>query len=77
MGGISNGSLSRETVQGKNANVLRGEVSLENNGGFIQMATDLALDPGIDPFVDASDFDGVELEVYCEGADVDEKFNVQ
>mmetsp|Transcript_32383 Transcript_32383/g.64443 ORF Transcript_32383/g.64443 Transcript_32383/m.64443 type:complete len:309 (+) Transcript_32383:263-1189(+) len=76
MGGVSNGSLSRETVQGKNANVLRGEVSLENNGGFIQMATDLALDPGMDPFVDASEFDGVELEVYCEGADVEEKFNV-
>ena len=77
MGGISNGSLSRETVAGKEANVLRGNVSLENDGGFIQMATDLALDPSEDLFVHAWEYDGVELEVYCEGAEVEEKFNVQ
>ena len=53
MGGVSNGSLTRETVDDKIANVLRGKVSLQNNGGFIQMATDLSLDPGADPFVDA------------------------
>eukprot|EP00581_Thalassiosira_minuscula_P008879 CAMPEP_0183712204 /NCGR_PEP_ID=MMETSP0737-20130205/7398_1 /TAXON_ID=385413 /ORGANISM="Thalassiosira miniscula, Strain CCMP1093" /LENGTH=300 /DNA_ID=CAMNT_0025940783 /DNA_START=27 /DNA_END=932 /DNA_ORIENTATION=+ len=75
MGGVSNGSLSRETLEGKEANVLRGTVSMENNGGFIQMATDLSLDPAEDPFVDASVYDGVELEVYCEG-DAEEKFNV-
>jgi hypothetical protein len=28
-------------------------------------------------FVDASEFDGVEVEVYCEGTEVSEKFNVQ
>lgn len=77
MGGISTGSLSRETIEGKVANVLRGSVSLENNGGFIQMATDLSLDPSVNLFVDASEFDGVELEVYCQGTDLDEKFNVQ
>lgn len=77
MGGVSNGSLSRETIGGKLANVLRGSVSLENNGGFIQMATDLSLDPSVDLFVDASEYDGVELDVYCEGTDVKEKFNVQ
>eukprot|EP00578_Thalassiosira_sp_NH16_P002470 CAMPEP_0181135342 /NCGR_PEP_ID=MMETSP1071-20121207/32569_1 /TAXON_ID=35127 /ORGANISM="Thalassiosira sp., Strain NH16" /LENGTH=328 /DNA_ID=CAMNT_0023221919 /DNA_START=163 /DNA_END=1149 /DNA_ORIENTATION=- len=82
MGGTSNGSLSRETVDDKLANVLRGNVSMENGGGFIQMATDLSLDPSTDPFVDASEYDGVELEVYCdcEGADkecdIEEKFNV-
>lgn len=76
MGGVSNGSLSRETVEGKIANVLRGKVSLENNGGFIQMATDLSLDPSEDAFVDVGNFDGVELEVYCEGSEVAEKFNV-
>lgn len=76
MGGTSNGSLSRETIEGKLANVLRGNVSLDNNGGFIQMATDLSLDPAEDVFVDAENFDGIELEVYCEGTEVKEKFNV-
>jgi hypothetical protein len=76
MGGVSNGSLSRETIEGKTANVLRGKVSLENNGGFIQMATDLSKDPSKKVFVDAEKFDGVELEVYCEGTAVKEKFNV-
>jgi len=75
MGGVSNGSLTRETVDGKLANVLRGKVSLKNNGGFIQMAADLSLDPGVDPFVDASSFDGIELEVYNEGEESD-NFNV-
>ncbi|KAL3760585.1 hypothetical protein ACHAWU_009546 [Discostella pseudostelligera] len=77
MGGLSNGSLSRETIGGKLANVLRGNVSLANNGGFIQMATDLSLEPSVNLFVDASAFDGVELEVYCEGSENVEKFNVQ
>ena len=77
MGGISNGSLSRETIGGKIANVLRGNVSLANNGGFIQMATDLSLEPSVNLFVDASAYDGVELEVYCEGSDVLGQFNVQ
>jgi len=69
--------LSRETIQGKVCNVLRGKVSTENNGGFIQMATDLALDPGVNVFVNAEEFDGVELEIYCESDLVEEKFNVQ
>mmetsp|Transcript_2912 Transcript_2912/g.6291 ORF Transcript_2912/g.6291 Transcript_2912/m.6291 type:complete len:293 (+) Transcript_2912:188-1066(+) len=76
MGGVSNGSLSRETIGGKLANVLRGNVSLENDGGFIQMATDLSLEPNVDVFVDALEYDGVELEVYCEGTGVEEEFNV-
>jgi len=80
MGGSSNGSLSREIVDGRIANVLRGTVSLENGGGFVQMATDLSSDPsgaeGV--FVDASGYDGVELDVYCEGMEDDEeRFNVQ
>ena len=56
MGGKSNGSLTREEIDGKVANVLRGKVSLANNGGFVQMATDLALNPSSSPFVDASNF---------------------
>jgi hypothetical protein len=41
------------------------------------MATDLSSDPSVDVFVDASMYDGVELDVYCEGRDVVESFNVQ
>ena len=74
MGGMSNGSLSRETIGDKVANVLRGNVA--DNTGFIQMATDFSLDPSEDMFVDASAYDGVEVEVYCEGSDVEESFNV-
>lgn len=74
-GGMSNGSLSRETIEGKVANVLRGNVA-DNTGGFIQMVTDLSLDPSTDRFVDASEYDGLEIEVYCEGLDVEENFNV-
>lgn len=77
MGGVSNGSISREVIQGKDCNVLRGKVSTANNGGFIQMATDLALDPGVDVYVDAEGFDGVEMEIYTEGTEVEEMFNVQ
>lgn len=78
MGGVSSGSLARETFEGRTANVLRGSVSLENNGGFIQMATNLFL-PQKSNAVDASDYDGVELEVYCQGdGEHDhETFNVQ
>ena len=36
MGGVSEGSVAEEIVGGCDATVLRGTVSLENNGGFIQ-----------------------------------------
>jgi hypothetical protein len=39
---------------------MRGDVSLENNGGFVQMALDLAPDRGV---VDASAWTGIELDV--------------
>jgi Complex I intermediate-associated protein 30 (CIA30) len=62
-GGQSNGQLKRETdLQGRPANVLVGHVSLKNGGGFLQMVTDLPLDPS-KQFVDASDYDGIELDV--------------
>ena len=41
MGGVSSGRLSRETVSGRPAIRMQGDVSLANNGGFIQMALDL------------------------------------
>lgn len=52
MGGRSSGTLTRETVQGREARRLRGSVSLENNGGFIQMAADV---------LEASNFTGIEF----------------
>ena len=60
MGGLSSGRLTAEPVAGRPALHLTGQVSLENDGGFLQMALDLA--PGGGP-VDASGFAGVELDV--------------
>ncbi len=76
MGGKSSGSMSRETLNGHVANVLRGKVSLANNGGFVQMATNLALDPVSDT-VDASEYDGIELDVIYQGEEETSSFNVQ
>ena len=76
MGGVSYGRLEREQdVEGRTANVLHGKVSLYNNGGFVQMATDLSLDPFVGS-VDASDYDGIELDVLCQGKDDTGSFNV-
>lgn len=60
MGGLSQGAMARETVDGREAHRMRGAVSLENNGGFIQMALDLAPDGAA---VDASVFNGIALDV--------------
>jgi hypothetical protein len=91
MGGVSSGSISRETLEGKTANVLRGKVSLAKNGGFVQMATDLSLDLDAGA-VDASEYDGIELDVLFQEGDecvfltrdgdepecnMEESFNVQ
>ncbi|MEM6408282.1 MAG: CIA30 family protein [Pseudomonadota bacterium] len=45
MGGVSTGTVAAMTHNGEAAHRLRGRVSLDNNGGFIQMTTDLG---GID-----------------------------
>jgi len=73
-------NLAREEFCGRTANVLRGAVSMANNGGFIQMATNLAPDSGdmSSSTVDASKYEGLELDVQCitnEGES--ESFNVQ
>ena len=63
MGGRSNGLLQREPdLNGRPANVLVGHVSLRNNGGFLQMVTDLPLDASQNS-VDASEYDGIEFDV--------------
>ena len=68
MGGVSSGSVTEEIVGGCDATVLRGTVSLKNNGGFIQMAFDLH-EGGTD--VDVSAWDGIEMDVYGDGGTYD------
>ncbi|MEM7469787.1 MAG: CIA30 family protein [Pseudomonadota bacterium] len=41
MGGVSTGMVGAESVEGRAAARLTGSVSLDNNGGFVQMATTL------------------------------------
>lgn len=63
MGGVSAGRLSRGLVAGRAALRLTGRVRLENNGGFVQMARDLA--PG--GVLDASGWAGLSLDVLGNG----------
>jgi hypothetical protein len=63
MGGVSDGRLSHEDVQGRYALRLTGHVSTENNGGFLQMARDLGAGRGMD----ASGYTGLELDVLGNG----------
>lgn len=75
MGGRSNGLLKREVdLNGRPANVLVGHISLLNNGGFLQMVTDLALDAS-QSSVDASDYDGIEFDVLYRPVEKDEDDN--
>ena len=60
MGGVSNGTMRREVIRGRNGIHLQGDVSLENNGGFLQIALDLAPDGSA---VDASNWAGIEIDV--------------
>ena len=69
MGGVSNGTMLREMVAGRPAIRMRGDVSLENNGGFVQMSLDLAPDGEA---IDVSVWSGIELDVFGNG----EEYNV-
>lgn len=60
MGGVSTGRMSCGSVARRPAIRMQGDVSLANNGGFIQIALDLAPDGGS---FDASRYAGVELDV--------------
>lgn len=68
MGGLSKGGMRQETYRGRKATVLRGDVSLDNNGGFVQIAFDLKPDG---TGLDASGWDGVELDVCGNGETYD------
>ena len=58
MGGVSDVSVRHEIIDGRKCLRLTGKVSLENNGGFIQAALDLAA-PG--EVFDASGYTGIRL----------------
>lgn len=64
MGGVSQASVSRSSVDGRPRLHLQGDVRLENNGGFIQAALDLS--PDGRP-LDASDYRGIRLVVRGNG----------
>ncbi len=64
MGGISQETLRVEEHEGRRCLRLSGNVRLENNGGFIQMALDLDLGGAC---VDASSFAGLRLLVNGNG----------
>jgi hypothetical protein len=64
MGGISEFSVAHDIIDGRPCLRLSGNVRLENNGGFIQAALDLA--PSGDT-LDASDHAGVRLVVRGNG----------
>ena len=59
MGGVSNGSVQAEQYSGKNCLRMKGKVSTENNGGFVQMALDLNAGKALD----ASAYQGLQIEV--------------
>lgn len=63
MGGVSTGAIALETVDGRAAVCLGGEVRLEYNGGFIQMALDVpaALADADPPWT------GIEIDLHGNG----------
>lgn len=61
MGGVSRGTMTKETLEGRSAVRMRGEVSTQNNGGFLQIVLNFDRKPGS---FDASSFSGVEIDVF-------------
>jgi hypothetical protein len=63
MGGVSSGSLVPTVVEGRDCLRMTGEVSLENNGGFVQASLDLSTSG----LLDAGEYAGIEIEVFGNG----------
>jgi hypothetical protein len=63
MGGVSSAAMSLREIDGRRALCMQGDVSLANNGGFVQVNVDLS--PG--GYFDASDYAGVRLSVRGNG----------
>ncbi|MBK5927844.1 CIA30 family protein [Rhodobaculum claviforme] len=66
MGGVSQGLLRRADVAGRPALRMTGTVRTENNGGFVQMALDLAPGGGT---LDARGWAGLELDLLGNGVE--------
>ena len=66
MGGVSNADFERIEVAGRRAMRMTGDVTRDNGGGFVQMAM------YFDGASDASEYRGIELQVYGN----DEDYNV-
>ena len=64
MGGISQGLVTRDVIDGRPCLRLSGDVRLENNGGFVQAALNLAASGRS---FDASAYTGVRLAVQGNG----------
>jgi hypothetical protein len=60
MGGVSSGQIGADEVSGRACLRMRGDVKLENNGGFVQMTVDL----GDSLQKQLPRFRGLALEVY-------------
>ena len=63
MGGVSAGRLTIDEVGGRACIRLRGDVRLENNGGFLQVVLDLERQTGLE----LSQYGGLLLEAYGNG----------
>jgi hypothetical protein len=63
MGGMSSGDLMPAVIEGRNCLRLTGQVSLENNGGFVQASLDLS-ESGL---LDAGSYAGIEIDVFGNG----------
>lgn len=59
MGGVSSGNLSLDTYQDTSCLRMQGDISTENNGGFVQIALSLSSKK----YFDASAYAGIEMEV--------------
>jgi len=66
MGGVSDASLNKDSIAGKNCARLTGTVTRESNGGFIQMALYFGAD---EAELDGSAYSGIELLVYGNNED--------
>ena len=60
MGRVSNRAMRRKAVRGRDAIHMQGDVRLENNGGFLQIALDLAPEG---TSIDASRWAGLEIDI--------------
>lgn len=72
MGGLSSGKLSLDNIKDKNCIRMQGDVSTENNGGFVQIALPLLDKHSDDKPFNASAYTGIEIEV----SGNDESYNV-